>query len=115
MASDPTEDRSGRGPIILLVSGIALTIIGWAVFTVAIVVLTTDPDADTSKATVSIILITLGALVGSIGPFLIIGGAMWWAFRGRERSRSGATWPTSGFRGPGPGPGGFGGGINVSG
>ena len=52
-----------------------MTIIGWVVFTVAIVWLTTDPDADTSKATVSIILITLGALVGSIGPFLAIGGA----------------------------------------
>jgi hypothetical protein len=99
--------------LILLIAGVAMTIIGWAVFTVAIVVLTVDPGADTSRSIVSIILITFGALVGSIGPFLVIGGALWWSLRVRERNRSGATWPTSGYGRPGPG--GFGGGINVSG
>ncbi len=104
MTSDPVgrRDHPDRGPVALLVAGIVTTVVGWAVFTVAIVVLTADPDAGSGAQIGLVVAIVLGALLGSVGPFLITGGAIWWSLRVRERHRERATFP-----------GGFGGGIGT--
>lgn len=96
----PAEDRSSRGPIALLVGGIAMTGVGWVVFTIAIFVIVGEgEDGNTDLQNVGALVAVLGAVVGSIGPFLITGGAIWWAIRARAgQPSSGASW------GPGPGP-----------
>lgn len=104
MAVEP--ERQSRGPVVMLVAGIVMTVIGWLVFTIGIfVVVGEGEDGDTTVQSIGAVIVVLSALVGSVGPFLITGGALWWAFGVRARQpRSGASWRS---RGPG--------GINVSG
>jgi hypothetical protein len=92
VAPSPTPERSSRGPIAVLLAGIAMTVVGWLVFTIGIfVVVGEGEDGSTALQNGAAVVVVLGAIVGSIGPFLITGGALWWAFSARARQPSPGT------------------------
>ncbi len=103
MAPSPSPERSSRGPIAVLVAGIAMTVLGWLVFTIGIFVVVGEGEGgSTTVQNVAAIVVVLGALVGSVGPFLITGGALWWAFSARARQPApGVSWRGRGPGGPG--------------
>lgn len=98
MASS-TDDRGGRGPLALMIAGIVMTVVGWLVFVLGIFVIVGEgegPDANTGLQDAALVVTVLSAVVGSVGPFLITGGAIWWAIRARVAQPSGPSWRSGG-------------------
>ena len=87
MADAPEQRR--RGPLVTIIAGLVMTVVGWLVFTIGIFVIVGEgEDGSTTVQNLGAIVVVLAAIVGSVGPFLITGGALWWAFGSRTEGRN---------------------------